>query len=80
MSITHERLDAFAKAIIGRSFQQLAKGTLLSFGDDRSFAHGRTVGTQLADDLDRVAIGAVLHDFEAPGIAIGLAQSADDLG
>ena len=44
------------------------------------FAHGYSVGAQLADDFDRIAVSAVTQDFEAPCIAIAAAQSAQRLG
>ena len=46
---------------------------------DGGFAHGRAVGTQLSDDLDGAAVGAVAYDLEAPGGAVGVAQAGQCL-
>ena len=69
----------FCKAVVRRALQQLTERAALAACRRRAFTHGRAIGAQLPDDLDRVAIGAVAHDLEAPGVAVGFAQAAQHL-
>src|SRR5580704_11541766 len=75
MSVAYERFNAFAQAVVGGLLKQLAKRAARRSRSASGFAYGRTIGAQLPDHLDGAAIGAVAHDLEAPGIAIGVAQA-----
>ena len=74
--MAHQRLDAFAETFIGGPLQQFAERAAWRSGGDCGLAHRRAIGAQLADHLDRAAVDGVLDNFEAPGAAIGIAQSA----